>query len=150
MTAGPILGIDVGDKRVGVALGSAAPYFISPVATYARANGEAERELLELVEQRGVSLIIAGLPLGARGELNDQCSKVQKFCRRLQRRSTVQVQFIDEYASSIEAAEILDSVRSLGNSPASGVDAAAAAVILKRFLERVPVEPSSSSIGKAE
>ncbi len=137
MEQAPILGLDVGDKRVGVAVTDQGLLLAHPVATYERAAGKAEREIIAIIEARKVSTVVAGLPLSDDGEKNQQCEKVESFCRRLQKRVDVKLEFVDEYASSYEAEARLRSAGSRGKDmKRSGkLDAAAAVLILQSYLD---------------
>src|SRR5215213_5831390 len=97
-----LLCLDVGDKRVGVALGSAVPKTVKPLCTLERAAGKAEREILKIIEKHGIKHLVVGLPLNEDGTINEQCVKIEKFCGRLKKRSGVEIVFVDEYASSLD------------------------------------------------
>ena len=132
-----LLALDVGDKRVGVAMAAAGSTIATPHATLLRAAGRAEREILALISRHKVERLIVGLPLSDSGEKNEQCLKVESFCRRLQKRIDIEIVFVDEYASSHEAEELL---RRAGNSgkqlKKSGLlDAASAAIILQAYID---------------
>lgn len=69
-----------------------------PVGTFNRAQGEAESKIIQLVAERGVQIVVSGLPLSENGEKNSQCQKVENFCRRLMKRlHGVELAFVDEY-----------------------------------------------------
>ena len=130
------LALDVGDARIGVAVGSLLPSHAEPLATLKRAGGYAEQEILKLISERLIDTLIVGLPIAEDGSFNLQCSKIEKFCRRLQRRVSINIEFVDEYASSAEAEEY--------KSCQHGSDAVAAALILRRYLDGIS---SSKNIG---
>jgi putative Holliday junction resolvase len=133
-----LIGIDIGSVQVGVALADQESGVVVPHGTYLRAQGEAERQILALAEERGIRTIIAGLPLNDDGSLNDQCLKAQNFCRRLQKRAVVDIHFVDEYGTSIDARDLLTEsnhgTRLKGLKAAGAVDALAAVAILQRYL----------------
>ena len=103
----PLLGLDVGDKRVGVALGWRSPSFARPAGMFLRNQGQAEDEILKLIEIRGISEVVVGLPLSDDGSENEQCERVRNFCRRLERRTSAKLHFIDEYGTSQESLDRL-------------------------------------------
>lgn len=129
-----ILGLDVGDKRVGIALSDPSGSFATPHTTLQRAGGAAEEGILSLVKEHGVEILVVGLPLGAGGERNPQCEKVERFCRRLTKRAAIKIVFVDEHLSSEEAR---DRLRASGRSSfdKEEIDAAAAALILQAHLD---------------
>ncbi|MBN8549185.1 MAG: Holliday junction resolvase RuvX [Deltaproteobacteria bacterium] len=132
-----LLALDVGDKRVGIAMAGAGSSMATPHSTVERAAGRAEREILALIKQHKIERMVVGLPLSDDGQKNEQCLKVERFCRRLQKRVQVDIQFVDEYASSYEAEEKLRSAGVSGRQLKKDgfLDAASAAVILQSFLD---------------
>lgn len=128
-----IIALDVGDVRVGVALFDRGAGVPLPHVTLARANGEAERQIRALCEERVVAKILVGLPLSDDGAENVQSEKVRNFARRLAKRIDIPIEFVDEYASSEEARQRLydAGVR----SPEIGrIDALAATILIERYL----------------
>jgi putative holliday junction resolvase len=143
---GAILGIDVGDRRVGIAVADAGQRIAVPLRTVERAQGNAEREILALVAERRVELIVAGLPLGEHDEETPQSERVRQFCRRLSRRSSVEIRFHDEWGSSIDAEQRLLQLRGKRSRiEKAEIDAYAAALILNSFLEAQRAIGGSSS-----
>ena len=131
-----IIALDVGDKRVGVAIGTRDPITCRPHQILPREAGFAEKEILKLVSETNAELLVVGLPLSEDGSSNDQCHKIEKFCRRIQKRCNIQIQFVDEYGSSEDARDIAIS-NGTKSKDLKEIDDLAAAVILKRFLSSV-------------
>lgn len=135
-----IIGIDVGDVRVGVALATLSDSVVVPYDCFLRANGEAEERILTLAKERGVQTLVIGLPLNEDGTENEQCQKVRNFCRRIERRAALSIQFVDEYGTSCEAAEKLAQARSsgkrLGGAEKGRIDALSAALILQSYIDQ--------------
>lgn len=132
-----ILGLDVGDKRVGVAFSHRDSGVATPYATLDRAGGNAEQDIINLVKELGVDLVLIGLPLGENGEVGEQCRKIGKFSKRLRKRISVKIVYIDEYATSIEAAELLAKGRSTKMIKKLGkgaIDALSAMLIVSSYL----------------
>lgn len=133
-----ILSLDVGDKRVGVALGTNNPRSLRPLGTFKRAKGLAEDKILEYIRQKELDQVVVGLPLSQDGAFTEQCTKIEQFCRRLHKRCSATFSFVDEYASSLEAEEKL--IKFKGGARAmrgnkSDIDAAAAVLILESYFE---------------
>ena len=136
-----IIGLDVGDKRVGVAVGSLFPRISSPYAIYDRAKGSAEEKIISLIKERSIKIIVAGLPLNDDNTFNDQCLKIEKFCIRIKRRAKVKIVFVDEFSSSAEANEKLAELRKLSlakKKQTKKLDSLAASIILESYLEHGP------------
>jgi putative Holliday junction resolvase len=131
----PILALDVGDVRVGVALADAPRQSATPVDTYERAQGRAELQILKLIADRAIAQVVVGLPLGGRGERTEQCQSVEKFVRRLAKRTPVPFVMHDEHLTTEAAKEWLSArgKRATPKGPYS-IDAVSAAVILDEYL----------------
>lgn len=127
-----LMGLDIGDERVGIAFGEEQVRIPQPYGTVSRAD--AERKILHLIKERSVVTVVAGLPLNDDGSEGPQCRKIRSFVKRLARRSDAEFVFIDEYGSSEEAAEY---IRSSGRRilDKGVIDAASAAIILQRYLD---------------
>lgn len=122
------LSLDIGTKFIGSAL--AKDKTVIPLATHARANGVAEREILALIEHYQVSEIVIGLPLNDDNSESPMCDNVRRFARRLARRTTIKIVYHDEYGSTYAAGERLGSTSGKGPN----IDAHAAAIILEEYL----------------
>ena len=129
-----IIGLDVGTKRVGIAISDPQCRYALPQKTVLRARGAAEAEILKLIAAHGVLLIVAGLPLGRDGSRNDQCLKVENFCRRLKKRANVEIAYVDEHLSSEDAKDKLRSAGRRQIAPEE-IDAVAASIILQGYLD---------------
>jgi putative Holliday junction resolvase len=91
--------------------------------------------VLDLARQHGVEGIVVGLPISLDGQLHAQGQTVQRFARELAERSPVPVETWDERFSTAEAEQML---RDAGREPSrerGRVDAAAASIILQRYLD---------------
>lgn len=130
-----IIGLDIGDKRVGVAIAQEGAIVARPFVTYNRAQGEAEKQILKLLEKESVSLIVAGLPLNQNDEPTLQSERTVRFCERLKKRSKVGIIYEDEYLSSREAQEVLGA-SGRGRHRQAEIDQVSAAIILQRYLDR--------------
>lgn len=129
-----ILALDIGQKRIGLALTDRLQTIATPYKTVLRAAGKAEQEILNLIQEHEIELVVVGLPLSANGDRTIQCQDVEKFCRRLARRTQVEFRFIDEHLSSEIAKERLLAKSSKRVLAKEEIDSAAAAVILEDFL----------------
>lgn len=129
-----IIGVDVGTVRVGVATADPSVKIPFPTGIWPRAQYEAEKNLLKLIEERKASLIVVGLPLDKDGDRTNICETVEAFVRRLAKRTPVKIVYIDEAFSSVEASEKLSQTGSSGQH----VDAFAACLILQRYFELNP------------
>lgn len=136
------MGIDFGEKRVGVAVSDPTGTLASPVTTLTRRRGKRPplRQLSELAREREVQRIVMGLPLTLAGEEDDWCREIRTVGDALSERTGLPVLYVDERFSSTVANR---AIRSSGLSRSeredkARVDAGAAAVILQAYLEGVP------------
>lgn len=132
-----LLGIDVGEKRVGVALSNESETIASPLAAFNRAKAGAEKDIIALIAKHGIKIVVVGLPLSADGRRTEQCGDVENFCRRLLKRSEVEVRYVDEYLTSEDAKERLGIRGSASKKQREKglVDAMSASIILQNFID---------------
>jgi|SRR5579859_257325 len=150
-TKGSILSIDYGRERIGLAIADANAKMAQPLGTMERINrNEDMRRLRELVREHGVKQLVVGLPLKLDGTRGEMAEEAERFARRVQKQIGVPVELLDERLTSWEAERLLEETqgRSLHADKSHGgrkqkkplarptVDAVAAAVVLKEYLER--------------
>ena len=133
------MGVDFGERRIGVALSDPSRTLASPVATLRRRRGKRPpwRELVDLAREHGVAQVVLGLPLGLDGEETPWCAEIRRAGEELAERLGVPVAFVDERFTSVQAER---AVRSSGlprgeRERKERVDAGAAALILQRWLD---------------
>lgn len=133
-----ILALDIGTKRVGTAVYDDTTRVARPYKMFARARGVAESGVLELIASETPSIIVAGMPFNEDGSRSLQCDDVESFCRRLERRSSITVEYVDEYGSSAEARELLlhntGKIKAAKQRASGEVDCLAAKIILDLYL----------------
>ena len=140
------LGLDVGERRVGVALGDPTGTLATPLTTIGRTSDRAAIEAIaDLARQHGAGVLVVGLPLGIDGTLSRQAARVAAFGRKLRAIPQVRVVFWTERYSTATAGEALAAARPARRAPLRSprrreaarrrLDAAAAAVILQDYLE---------------
>jgi putative Holliday junction resolvase len=130
-----IMGLDVGEKRIGVALSDSGEILASPLTIVERSGEEQDIEaIIEIVRQHDVGKIIVGLPRLMDGTAGQQVSRVEAFVERLRGRTQVPIELRDERLSTVSARRLMHST---GRKARKKIryDAAAAAVILQAYLE---------------
>ena len=133
MEPGRLLGLDVGERRIGVALSDAERRLASPLEIIVRRGALQDfGRLADLTRQHAVSAIVVGLPRTLRGEIGPQARRVQRWVERLTPHLDVPVVYADERYSTAEAAR---RVAASGRRAPAHLDAAAAAVILQDYLD---------------
>jgi putative Holliday junction resolvase len=129
-----IIGVDVGTVRVGIATADPEVRIPFPLAVWPRANYQAEKGILSLIEERKASVLVVGMPLDAQGGATAMCESIQGFVRRIAKRTSIKIEYVDEAFSSVEASEKM----SRASGPGHHVDAQAACLILERYFELTP------------
>jgi putative Holliday junction resolvase len=136
---GRVLGIDAGERRVGVALSDELRLLASPLVVLDRARGLAPvlDALAEVARTEGVAQLVVGLPLNADGSQGRQARRAEDFARVAERLLGVPVELWDERLSTKEAEAIARGQnRNMRRLRQRGqLDAIAAAVILQDYLD---------------
>ncbi len=133
--AGRLLGLDIGDRRIGLAVSIPPGQLILPAGYLQRRNRRSDiAAILEQAGQRDAVAIIAGMPYEAHGRFGEQARKTATLVRALRRAADIPVLTVDEsFSSNAAANDLLQSGQSPSREPGA-VDAAAAVTILRRFL----------------
>ena len=133
-----VLALDVGQKRIGVALCDPDGLLAFPLATIDRtAEFEDIDAILGLASKNEVGAILVGLPVSLSGRLGPQARQVVRFTKVLSARAEVTVSTLDERYSTVEAERLMREAGARPSKARARVDAAAAAVILQSYLDSV-------------
>jgi putative holliday junction resolvase len=130
-----ILGIDVGETNVGIALGRnglAVPLKTIP----AKDKAAAINEIVKLVHHNKVEKLIVGIPLTHEGKETPQARKVRQFSKLLKIRVKKPVEYVDEHGSSLESVEKA-SEDIVSKKKRRVLDHFSAAIILKRHYDSI-------------
>ena len=131
-----ILALDLGKKRIGLALSDPLRITAQGLPNLVRTNNRADLEALgELVRERGVGLILMGNPINMRGTEGRQSGWVRDFAKSIEARLGVQVQFWDERLTSVEAGRVLRSSGISIEKRAAAVDKLSAVILLQSYLD---------------
>lgn len=130
------MALDIGDRTIGVACSDEGLILASPVETIMRRGPKADSIRVDtLVKERGVTRVIAGLPLTLKGEQGIQSGKVQEFVDVLKRRLKVPVEMWDERLSTREAERTLIAADMSRSRRKEIIDQMAAVLILQTYLD---------------
>lgn len=133
-TQGPILGLDVGERRIGVACSDPTGTLATPWKVIWRASrAEDFAALARLVQERQAVAVIVGHPLNMNGSEGPQARRVARYAQALAEHLAVPVLLWDERFSTEVALEKRQQVKASRN--AAPVDAEAAAIILQDYLD---------------
>ncbi len=145
------MAVDYGRARIGFALADSTTRMALPLRTMERINrNEDMRRVRELVRERCVKQIVVGLPLRLDGSRGEMAEEAERFAQRVRKQIGVPVEMVDERLSSWEAERLMEEIQGRfirDEKPGGGkksknaqtkmtVDAVAAAVILKEYLDR--------------
>ena len=133
--SGRVLALDVGDRRIGIALSDETRLIASPHSVYTRVGfGPDVKFIKTLYEQNRCTLIVCGLPKNMDGTLGFQAEKVQAFASQLQK-AGLPLEFQDERLSTVSAHQALIEGGMRREDRKGTVDKVAAAVILQSWLD---------------
>lgn len=135
-----VLGIDYGERRIGLALSDPTGTIAQPLDALIRRRGKRApvQAILERIEASDVREIVIGLPLALDGEDTEWTREVREFANKVATRSGRTVHLVDERLTSVAAERV---VRSLGlprreRERKDRIDTAAAMLILQAHLDR--------------
>lgn len=131
---GPVLAIDPGSRRIGVALSDPGGTVALPLTVISVDGGHLDR-LADLARERGVCRVIVGLPLGMDGSEGPSARRARELTAELRKVMQVPVELVDERLTTVAANRAMAEagVRSRGRRPV--VDKVAAALLLQSYLD---------------
>lgn len=133
-----IMALDVGNKRIGVALSDELHILAQPLYTIHRKGLERDlAEILKIVNESNVGEIIVGLPKNMDGSVGFQGEKTTKFAEILQEKVEIPVKLWDERMSTISARRIMFENDVKQKDKKNLVDTVAAVVILDNYLSSI-------------
>lgn len=134
--AAPILALDLGEKRVGVAVCDALSISITRLPVLLRTSWKQMlRDVADLVLRFDAKTVVIGLPLGLNGSTGDAALEAHRMASKFARSLTAPVYLQDERLSSVEAEQNLRADGHRRDRVAALVDSEAAAIILRDFIE---------------
>jgi putative Holliday junction resolvase len=134
------LALDVGSKRIGVAVSDELGLIAQPVMTLERRRNRREdlRSLARLARKFGVAAIVVGNPLYLSGEMSTRAAKTQAFAAELGELTGLRIHLCDERLTTREAHQILYQAGRARQQHRQVVDQVAATLILQSFLDQEP------------
>ena len=146
-----VIGLDVGDKRIGIALTDPLGYTVQPLMTlYCKTPRADIKSIARLIRKHGVAEAVVGRPLHMSGEKSERARKAEAFAESLHAEASIPVHLWDERLTSWDAAQRLDEA---AGGPARSaaerrerkqvIDQVAAVLILESFLQARETAPAS-------
>jgi putative Holliday junction resolvase len=133
---GRVLALDLGEKRIGVAISDETRTIARPVAVLKRQSRSEDFDRInEIVDEHAVSLLLVGLPLLASGEEGEKAAWMRDYASDLQRKLGLALRYWDESFTTVEAEASLRERGIRGRRGRQRIDAVAAAFILQSYLD---------------
>jgi len=135
-----ILGIDWGDKKMGVAISDPMNIIARGVGVFYGEEKEKIEKLREMVDRFNVELIVLGFPLSLSGEVGKQAEKILKVKEKIETTLKIKVELVDErFTTKIANTPIKKSKekRKKGRKKVLDDDTSSAIIILNSYLERL-------------
>jgi putative Holliday junction resolvase len=130
-----IMGIDYGDKRIGIALTDLMQVIASPFEVYKTVNMDADAEHIQkIIEEQQVKTVVIGLPLNMDGSEGERAKKTRLFGSYIADKSNINIIFQDERLTSFEADNILSDAKIKTDKRKTLIDKLSACLILESYL----------------
>ncbi|MGB2827378.1 MAG: Holliday junction resolvase RuvX [Dehalococcoidales bacterium] len=127
------LGLDIGDRWIGVAMSDPRGILASPLTIIRRTDEPSDiNAILAIIDQNQVGAVVVGLPLSLKGSIGSQAEKVQGFAQELSGHTKIPIEYRDESFTTVEAQRLMKMTKK-GRKDRD--DAVAAALILQEYLD---------------
>jgi len=136
--SGRVLGLDLGDARIGVAISDDARRLAVPLGTVRTGPPDDVRAIAELVSEHEVTTVVVGHPLLLSGDAGERARHAERFAAVLRDVLKIPVALQDERLSTSEAERALQAAGVSGRDRRRAVDRSAATVILQAWLDATP------------
>ena len=136
-----IMALDVGDRRIGVALSDPTGLLATPLTAVDRLYARPSEfdEIISLAQENDVEAIIVGMPVTLAGRLGHQARQVRDFISELSDHTDLAIETVDERYSTVQAQRMLNESKRRPskdrNQDRGHLDASAAAVFLQSYLD---------------
>jgi putative Holliday junction resolvase len=133
---GRVLALDLGKKRIGLAISDGLGITAQGLETLARINKRTDLAILaKLIQERGVTQILMGNPLHMSGREGRQSEWTQEIARDLEKRTGIPVKMWDERLTTVEASRVLRASGIGIEKRAAAVDRLSAVILLQSYLD---------------
>lgn len=131
-----ILGLDVGDKTIGIAVSDLLGLTAQGITTIRREGKKKDFKALEdLIHKYEIKKVVVGLPKNMNGTLGPQSEKTMKFAQKLKNKFDVEIIYVDERLTSVSAERILIQGDMRREKRKKVIDKVAATFILQAYLD---------------
>lgn len=134
--SGKLLGIDFGERRIGVAITDELQITSQPLKTFIIDDlDDAVEKICEICKSAAVRGIVLGLPIQMNGSEGEMARRVRRFSEKLQQASGLPLALFDERLSSLQAQRILREFGLKTSQQKGKIDRIAATLILRTYLD---------------
>ncbi len=131
------LALDLGEKRIGLALSDTAARIAFPIGALERRGRKRDLATLrQLIDEEGVERVVVGLPLHMDGRAGPEAHAAERFARSLSDATGLEVDTQDERLTSVEAERSLREMGRRNRGKRGEIDAIAATILLRTYLAR--------------
>ena len=136
-----IIGLDVGDKRIGISLSDPLRITAQGIESYTRQDTEEKdiAHIAEFIKKNDVEFIVCGLPKNMNGTIGPQAEKVMAFAEKLSEATGLRIEYSDERLTTVLVERTLIEADMSRNKRRKVVDKLAAVTTLQGYLDSHPV-----------
>lgn len=133
-----VLGLDVGDVWIGVAISDPFMITAQPLTTIKReSNKIAYDKIHDIIKENNVEKVVVGLPKNMNNTIGPQSEKVIKFAEKLKNKYKVDIEYVDERMTTLMAEKVLIEGSVRRENRKKYIDKIAATYILQSYLDRI-------------
>lgn len=133
---GRVMALDVGERRIGVALSDPTRTLATPLTTIrAEPRTIALKRIADLIREHEVTALVVGLPLTMSGDIGPQATLVQQFVEELRQMIAIPLSFVDERLTTVAAERMMIDLKLKPEQRRARIDEVAASIILQDFLD---------------
>ena len=133
-----VLGLDVGDVWIGVAISDPLMITAQPLTTIKReSNKIAYDKIHDIIKENNVEKVVVGLPKNMNNTIRPQSEKVIKFAEKLKNKYKVDIEYVDERMTTLMAEKVLIEGSVRRENRKKYIDKIAATYILQSYLDRI-------------
>ncbi len=133
---GRIMGIDLGDKRIGLAISDPSGTIASPVGFITRRTGKRPpiAEIVKRAHELETTAFVIGLPLDENGDETDRCAEARSIAAELEKRTTLKAYLVDERFTTAAARRAVQEMGGSERGRRGDIDALAATILVQHAL----------------
>lgn len=136
-----VLSLDVGMRRIGIAIGDSQTGFIFPREAVDQKQGDPILKLLKIIKEDSISKLVVGLPLNSDSSENDQCKYTRKFADKIidkiNDKESIELIYVNEYGTSLEAKHRFTTMDFDKSIKKGTIDSTSASIILETYFNSI-------------